>query len=585
MPASMTFLGPREERAVDAPAPDRARAALVDASRQRSRDYGVDSAVGLPAYREPNLDVPLVRAALPVLDGLLAHLSADPVSVMLTDREGVVLVRKGRSERLTGRLDRVQLAPGHVFSERSMGTNGIGTALASGQPVVVVGREHHVEALHPFHCAAMPVLHPTRRTLLGAVNVTTTRQASGTMLMALTHLLAGQVESQLAALGSRRERALFQDYMTACASVRPGPVMALNRDIVMANEQFRAAVTGPDHAAVLEHAQELAEDVGFEGTRTVALPSGRVADLRVTRSRRDAEDAGAVLQVRIVGRPQATPVPADRRSALGLVGGSPHWLRTVAEVRAAVRSGSSLCVVGEAGAGKTTLVHAAHRERAGRPLRVVEPPASRSATAARQWLTDVVTSLRDPSEVVLLRDAHRLDRHLRAALSDHLAERVPHGGAQLVLTRQGALSGADDDLDGHVDVRVEVPPLRHRPDDVEQLVRYFLRRHHPSGDGALTARALTALQQCLWPENVRQLESVVRELCRRPGRVIDRDDLPAECRVTSRSVLTPIEALERDAIVRALADTNANVQRSAQALGISRATMYRKMRRYGVAPA
>lgn len=560
--------------------------AVVSASRQRSREYGVDSARVDPPYREPNLDVPLVRAALPVVEGLLAHLGADAVSTMVTDREGVVLVRRGSHEGLTSRLDRVRLTPGHVFSERSMGTNGIGTALASGQAVMVVGREHYVEALQPFRCAAMPILHPTRRTVLGAVNVTTTRHASGGMTMALTHLLARQIESSLAALGSRRERALFQDYMTACTSVRPGPVMAINRDIVMMNDQLRAAVTGADHHALLEHAQELCDEVRFEGTRTVALPSGRVADLRVRRCRRDAEDAGAVVGVRIVGRAQPTPVPRSQPSALGLLGSSPHWLRTVAESRAALLSGSSLCVVGEAGAGKTSLVHAVHREHAaGRRLLVVEPPPSSSSAAGQQWLRDVEVHLAEPSAVVLLRNAHQLGRHLRTTLSALLEQRDPHGGAQLVLTRQGSIAGADDDLDRHVEVRVEVPPVRHRPDDVEQLVRHFLRRHHPGGDRVITPAALTALQQCLWPENVRQIESVVRGLARRPGRVIDKGDLPPECRVASRSVLTPMEALERDAIVRALTDTGANIQRSAQALGISRATMYRKMRRYGVATA
>ncbi|WP_245873183.1 helix-turn-helix domain-containing protein [Streptomyces phaeoluteigriseus] len=63
------------------------------------------------------------------------------------------------------------------------------------------------------------------------------------------------------------------------------------------------------------------------------------------------------------------------------------------------------------------------------------------------------------------------------------------------------------------------------------------------------------------------------------------EDLPPECRVSSNKVLTTIEALERDAILRGLVDRNSNVQRTAQDLGISRATMYRKMRRYGIVPS
>jgi Transcriptional activator of acetoin/glycerol metabolism len=55
--------------------------------------------------------------------------------------------------------------------------------------------------------------------------------------------------------------------------------------------------------------------------------------------------------------------------------------------------------------------------------------------------------------------------------------------------------------------------------------------------------------------------------------------------VSSHNVLTAIEALERDAILGGLMDRNSNVKLTAQALGISRATMYRKMRRYGIVPS
>jgi transcriptional regulator of acetoin/glycerol metabolism len=240
---------------------------LVVASWQRSMEHEVNtSALDTPYVENPNLDSPLVRAAQPILDRLIEQLAGDPVSTMITDRDGVVLARRVSHEGLTTRLNGVQLAPGHVYSERYAGTNGIGTALASGRPVTIVGSEHYVEVLRAFQCAAVPILHPTRRTLLGAFNLTTPRQGSSGMLMALARSTARQIESEIAAISSRRERALFHDYMQACTSVRPGPVLALSRDIVMMNEQLRAAVAGQDHYALLEHAQEIADDSEFEGT-------------------------------------------------------------------------------------------------------------------------------------------------------------------------------------------------------------------------------------------------------------------------------------------------------------------------------
>ncbi|MGN9777687.1 sigma-54-dependent Fis family transcriptional regulator [Micromonospora sp. H33] len=562
---------------------------LVVASWQRSMEYGVKTGEISPPYIEnPNLDVPLTKAALPILDRLFEQLAGDVVALMITDHQGVVLSRMVSDEGLTTRLGRVQLVPGHVYSERYVGTNGIGTALASGRPAVIAGNEHYVEALRYFQCAAVPIVHPTRRTLLGAFNLTATRHGSAGMLMALASSTVRQIESEIAAISSRRERALFQDYLAACSSVRPGPVLAVSREVLMMNEQLSAAVIGPDQHALLDHAREIADDSRFEGRRSIALPSGRVAELRVSRCRREDSDAGAIFRIRLIGRPQLRPAtPGGRRADLGLVGSSPQWLRAVTECEAAFTSGSWFLVVGEAGVGKTTLVEAVHRAYgAGRRLVVAEPPSSESPHASEQWLHEVRDRLAESSNVVVLRDVQLLGNGLRRGLRGLLADLDRAATGQLIMTSQPATVGADDHLGDLLDTCVELPPIRHRYEDVEQLVRFFLRRYQPNGDRTCSPEALAILQRCPWPENIRQMESVIRGLVRRhAGRVIGVEDLPPECRVSSRNVLTAIELLERDAILRGLMHRNANVQRTARDLGISRATMYRKLRYYGIVPS
>lgn len=563
---------------------------LVVASWHRSMEHQVKSgSLDAPYLDNPNLESPLARAALPIQDRLHAQLADDPVSTMITDRNGVVLSRKVSHEGLTTNLNRVQLAPGHVFAERYVGTNGIGTALASGRPVMIAGMEHYVEALRDFHCAAVPILHPTRRTLLGAFNLTTIRQGSDGMLMAFARSVAAQIEAEIAAITSRRERALFQDYMEACSSTRPGPVLALNRDVVMMNEPLSAAVTGPDHYALLDHAREIADHPRLEGTRSIALPSGRVAELRVSRCRREDSDAGAVFRVRLIGRPQPTSAVSagPARSNLGLVGSSPHWLRAVADSEAAFVAGTWLHLLGEAGVGKRTLVEALHRVHgAGRRLEMTRAPLSDSPAVTERWLHDIGELLAVPSTVLVLSDVHLLGDQLRQRLTNLLVQLDGSATGQLVMICQPSMVGADGHLDQLCGASVEVPPLRHRYGDIEHLARLFLRKYRPSGENTFSPDALSLLQRCPWPENVRQLESVIRGLARRPsGRMIHVEDLPPECRVSSHKVLTTIEALERDAILRGLMDRNSNVQRTAQDLGISRATMYRKMRRYGIVPS
>jgi transcriptional regulator of acetoin/glycerol metabolism len=68
---------------------------------------------------------------------------------------------------------------------------------------------------------------------------------------------------------------------------------------------------------------------------------------------------------------------------------------------------------------------------------------------------------------------------------------------------------------------------------------------------------------------------------RRTG-TIQPDDLPPECHTVSRRLLSPLESLERDAIVQSLRDADGNKVKAAKSLGVSRATIYRKIHEYGI---
>jgi transcriptional regulator of acetoin/glycerol metabolism len=86
-----------------------------------------------------------------------------------------------------------------------------------------------------------------------------------------------------------------------------------------------------------------------------------------------------------------------------------------------------------------------------------------------------------------------------------------------------------------------------------------------------------------WPGNTEQLWQVLKQVVqrRRAGVIMPRD-LPPECWTVSRRLLSPLESIERDAIVQSLQDHDGNKVRAAEALGMSRATIYRKIHEYGI---
>jgi sigma-54 dependent transcriptional regulator, acetoin dehydrogenase operon transcriptional activator AcoR len=130
---------------------------------------------------------------------------------------------------------------------------------------------------------------------------------------------------------------------------------------------------------------------------------------------------------------------------------------------------------------------------------------------------------------------------------------------------------------------VTVPPLRHHIEDLHDLVPLFLGRLGQDMQPTCSPQALQLLMRCSWPGNIEQVRQALRRAGqrRRTGE-IQPDDLPPECRTVSRRLLNTIESLERDAIVASLMDAAGSKAKAAESLGMSRATIYRKIREYGI---
>ena len=160
-------------------------------------------------------------------------------------------------------------------------------------------------------------------------------------------------------------------------------------------------------------------------------------------------------------------------------------------------------------------------------------------------------------------------------------------------------------------IELQVPPLRHRPDDVAVLAQAFLQKMSPPGEAAptLTDDALAALQAHHWPGNVRELQNrIQRAVLVRAGAAITAVDLgfgaagaqatpvrgAAGAPAAPEADLTggapagdeasdgPLDALDRASIEQALQEANGVVSRAAARLGLSRQALYRRMERLGV---
>jgi DNA-binding NtrC family response regulator len=145
-------------------------------------------------------------------------------------------------------------------------------------------------------------------------------------------------------------------------------------------------------------------------------------------------------------------------------------------------------------------------------------------------------------------------------------------------------------------VTVHIPPLRERRADIPMLVHYFLNRYTPTKPLQVTPAAMKSLLQYDWPGNVRELENcIARAVTLGDQETIDVQDLPPAIRSEqpASSEMTPQDAaslsttalaeMERMTILRVFEQAHGDKALAGKMLGISRATLYRKLRRYNIA--
>ena len=462
------------------------------ASWQRSEDYGVSMETVEPvfsgSYDHESL---FVECGGQVLADMHATLAAEPVSLMLTDADGLVLSRLSGDTSLLRSLDAVHLAPGFSYAEREAGTNGLGLALADRVPTVVRAAEHYSASLCSYTCAAAPVLDPVTGRLEGAVNLTTWSETGSDLLLALAQSAAGTTSAlMLARSGGHRHR--------------PSPP----------GEVFRVG-------------------------------AGRLEP-----------GSGSLLTL------------------------SPAWEEAVAQASHALTGNRVVAAVGEAGSGRATLL--AQAQRRVRPQDRVLSAGAPAPRDVESWLALWSPELHRDNTAVMVCDVDTLPTWAAERLRDLVvaARSRPNDAVLPFALTAGSWTAIPPALAGLVDTVVPVPPLRERPDDVLPLAHHSARRAR-GREVTITPAAAKGLRGYAWPGNVEQLVAVVRDAVTR-GDVVDVRHLPADMFSGSSHRLSRIERFERDELVRVLARPEVTMREAALELGMSRATVYRKVARYGI---
>ncbi|NMO93966.1 sigma-54-dependent Fis family transcriptional regulator [Actinomycetospora sp. TBRC 11914] len=562
-------------------------------SWERSRRAGVDADhLALPYDPDLDFEGSLVHCARPVLDDLTERLSGMAVAVVLSDADGNVLDRRVGEGELRRRLDAIQLAPGFSYAEEFAGTNGVGTSLEGSASAMVIGAEHFTERLRSFACAGAPVYRPGGA-LAGILDVTCLAAEANDLMRFLALQTAKDIEEVLRERGSAGARAVMAAFRAACVRAT-GPVLALAEDFVIANRAAHEVLDAADRDVVARHAAEHrrgdpAEERVLLGDGPVRLlftpapaqrPAGVVVE--VVPSASTLRLAGGTGATATMPRPAPATTPAPARPLVGVAGTSRSWRTTSAALRSAAAALRSTVVLGETGVGKAAAVRAAHREVRPAARHVV---VDAEAEGAAQELDGLPAELGADAATVVVRRVEALDAAGAAALGRLLDAATPTIWVVALVTGEEVGEGRPvHDVLGRFHGSTTIEPLRRRPEDVGPVVEALLAKLAPGRKVRCTPEAMALLGGARWPGNVAQVEDVLRRaLVARPAGDLEAGDLPAEVAVHgTRRRLTPLETAERDLIVGALIEARGNRVKAAAALGMGRATLYRRLRAFGL---
>lgn len=564
--------------------------------------------------------------ALAEIETLSQQIAGSNFLLAFGDQDGVIL-DVVEDHRFTTSSSGAGIVVGSGWAESACGTNGLGTALATGRPVSISGPDHYCLHFSDIACTASPI-RDAWGTVVGVLDASSYFESRQRHTGALLKMASTQIENLLLAHQMRESVLLAIHPRAEFLGTLSVGLMAfdLSGHLQSANERACSLLAGLPLAPGTRFGALF--DASFEVT-TRCLHQGGTVELH--------DAMGSVVMVRAhgamavaAGRPGA-PVANARPPAAhqvpvasGIHIGGQHYvaadpaveaaLRTVA---AAVRLKVPLLIHGETGTGKEQLARHAHevsgRKGAFVALNCGALPAELFESELFGHKGGAFTGARRDDHAgllvsadggtLLLDEVRELPLLLQSALLRFLDDQMvrPVGGTQSRKVDVQIVAACHAELEAEVaagrfradlmyrlnTVRITLPPLRERL-DFEAAVQHVLSGIAPTA--STTPGAVNRLARHDWPGNFRELRSVLTRalLASDPAhRVLDEASVSPHIPVSGCTTASGVATLHLGAtemVLREFERTGRNVSLTSRNLAISRTTVYRHLRERNIFP-
>jgi len=585
----------------------------------------------------------LVQIARAEMDSLYEQISGSGYALLLADTRGVILWEKV-DPNLKRMFDTAGLIVGAEWSEEREGTNGIGTCATEARPITIHQSDHFRSRHVGLSCSAAPI-HDSKGQVIAVldascVNAAGTRE-SQLHTIALVNLSARLIEKCLFLRRHSSDSMLrfhhrpeFVDLLHdgAIAVAADGTVVATDMTgLKLLGEQRCQDLVGRSIADIFDTSYEELLAAGGGGRAMSKLRDNRYGR-RYFASLMEADRPRVRAPVRPpIGANACVPVP--RQTATGiltledLAGSDPPMLRNIRNARRIADCNVSVVIRGPTGSGKEAFAKALHlaSNRAKHPFVAINCAAipetlieselfgytagaftgarregsrgrivqSSGGTLFLDEIGDMPLSLQtrllralEEMEVTPLGSETSIKVNLRVICASHRDMRDMMSRGEFREDLYYRLNG----------ISLELTPLAQRRDKEELIYKCIARESSDEKAVSIETLALKRLLEYGWPGNIRELRNTIRTalaIC--DDQVIRIGDLPGEIRSFARSQLrnSPDDAdtattqislasAERQALLQVIEQHHWNMSIVAEHFGISRNTLYRKIKRHGI---
>ena len=559
--------------------------------------------------------------------------------VNIADRDGYILHDIG-DRPILDELAAGNCSPGFRWTEKDVGTSVLSLALERKIPVQINADEHYRSRGHGHTCSASPVFDPENN-FIGVIALSGRADQVHPHTLGMVITTARAIENQLRIQETSRELRLHNNYMRAIIDSIDSGVMAIDEIGVInkINNQGNRILRWQEDLIGKPLADIMGNQIDINSMLNTDFEFVD-REIFIQAPRRTLQLICTVKPIfNVTGRMQGFIIVFNEIKRLrrlvnnmagtqarftfeDIVGVSPVFQESKRLAMTAALSKSTVLLLGDTGTGKELFAQSIHNQspRKGHPLLAINCGAiprelleselfgyvEGSFTGARRGgrpgkfeladggtvFLDEIGDMSADMQIKLLRvlqtgEVHRIGEHkpisvdvrIIAATNVHLKNEVERGNFR-------------EDLFYRLNVfPIIIPPLRDRREDIIHLARYFLRRCA----NVLKKPGITfapETEQCLlryaWPGNVRELENIVERAANlADGESIKPDLLGLPEAIASEKKVRALnfrrlEEVEKNTIMDIIEATNFNLSKASNSLGISRATLYNKIKKYNL---